>query len=62
LSKRQQKKLRKQEQWEAKKDAIKQYKKEQKKLKGGSKPGSHVHLMRFNGITKEEEGGNKLTK
>ena len=62
LSKRQQKKLRKQEQWEAKKELIKQHKKEKKTNKRPRT--AYQHIMRFNNLVREgeEPGGKHLTK
>ena len=57
LSKRQQKKLAKQEHWEKKKVLIKQLKKEKKKQNAGSGTRTcHAHLTRFNNVLKEAAG------
>ncbi len=54
MSKRQIKKLRKQEEWEAKKDKLKQLKKEKKQGQKKNRT-SHAHIMRFNGIYREQK-------
>ena len=62
MSKRQLKRQKKQEQWEAKREQIKLAKKEKKHAK---KPrAAYQHIMRFNNLVKEgeEPGAKHLTK